>query len=229
MGLWDVVVPVVSVVVTGGVAVWSKIIDARSKREDRQHAGKLDYEQRVWRAKNDVLRRLISACRFVKWRAQLTGAENKDEKYRRAATIRALSQFRERIGNEDGVSEITAYAAQPVRDALDEMLEEVNVQFRALLTSMWIGERVVWGGAWAGRLVSWAHGRDLGSMALIPIDPGAVRARINPTQRCPGAARCAGRQGRRRRRRGAGDGEVAPAPARVPEVRLFDAAPLRHA
>jgi hypothetical protein len=62
--------------------------------------------------------------------AQLTGAPSTNESYRRAATIRALDQFRDKIGGEDGVSEITAYAAKPLRDALDEMLEEINVQRR---------------------------------------------------------------------------------------------------
>src|ERR1700682_6044980 len=126
--LATIVVPTVSVVSTATVAIWNKRIDANTKREDRDHERALDYEQRVWQAKNDTLKRLISACRFVKWRAQLTGAENTDENYRRAATIRALDQFRERIGDEDGISEITAYAAEPVRKALDEVLEEVNVQ-----------------------------------------------------------------------------------------------------
>jgi hypothetical protein len=58
-------------------------IDADTKRQDRQHERAFDYEQRVWQAKNDALKRLISACRFVKLRAQLTGAENTDENYRR--------------------------------------------------------------------------------------------------------------------------------------------------
>ena len=60
---------------------------------------------------------------------------------------------------------------------------------QALLTFMWIGGRVVWAG-------TGQRGRtdgDLSSMALTPIDPGAVRARINPTQFPAGAARCAGR------------------------------------
>jgi hypothetical protein len=66
VGLWDVAVPLGSVlitgVVTGGVAIWSKIIDARTKREDREHAGKLDYEGRAWQTKKDALPvRLIRA------------------------------------------------------------------------------------------------------------------------------------------------------------------------
>ena len=118
------------VMVTQFVNTWNKRIDAKAKREDRQHERALDYEQRVWQAKSDALKRLISVCRFVKVQAQLAGADNTDENHRRAVTIRALDQFRERIGGEDGISEITAYAAEPVRKALDEMLEVVAVQQR---------------------------------------------------------------------------------------------------
>jgi hypothetical protein len=134
------------VIVTQAVNARNKRIDADTKREDRQHERALDYEKRVWQAKNDLLTRLISACRFVKWQAQLTGAENTDENHRRAATIRALDQFRGRIGHEAGISEITAYAAEPVRKALDELLEEVNEQRRqhmsALLTLRRVGTRL---------------------------------------------------------------------------------------
>jgi hypothetical protein len=112
------------VVVTQVVNAWNKRIDASSKREDRQHERGMAYEERVWQAKHDILTRLISACRFVKWRA----AESTDENFRRGATIRALDLFRERIGGEDGISEITVYAAKPVCTALDELLNEVNVQ-----------------------------------------------------------------------------------------------------
>jgi hypothetical protein len=117
-------------VVTAAVNAWNKHIDAKSKHEDRQHERALDYEKRAWQAKSDALKRLISACRFVKLKAKLTGAENTDENHRRAVTIRALDLFMDRIGGEDGISEITAYAAEPVRKALDEVLEQVNVQRR---------------------------------------------------------------------------------------------------
>ena len=85
---------------------------------------------RAWQAKSDALKRLISACRFVNLKAKLTGAENTDENHRRAATIRALDQFRYSVGDEDGISEITAYAAEPVCKGLEEVLEEVDVQRR---------------------------------------------------------------------------------------------------
>ncbi|WP_152531579.1 hypothetical protein [Mycobacterium sp. UM_CSW] len=136
------VVPVASVVVTGGVALWSKIIDARSKREDRQHARSLDYEGRVWQAKNDVLRRLISACRAVKRRA-LTAQRHaqvskEDEEYSRARLAQGLGEFPRDIGDEEGISEITAYAAEPVREALDEMLMMIEERLRSHQVSLFM-------------------------------------------------------------------------------------------
>jgi hypothetical protein len=126
------VVPVTSVLVTGGVALWSKIIDARSRREDREHAGKLDYEGRVWQAKNEALRTIITACRYVKSEAQRKRwLSSHDEVHRvdsLALTVRAVYRFKERLGGEDGISEITALAAQPVREALDEMLALSDAQ-----------------------------------------------------------------------------------------------------
>ena len=101
------------VVVTQGVNAWNRYIDAKSKRADRQHERALEYEKRAWQAKSEALARLISACRFVKFRARLTGAENTDENDRRAATIRALDLFKGRVGDEDGISEVYAYAAEP--------------------------------------------------------------------------------------------------------------------
>jgi hypothetical protein len=133
VGFWDVVVPVTSVVVTGGVAMWSKIIDARSKREDRRHARVLDYEGRVWQAKNDALRRLISACRLVKRRirtAQTPDATQEDYDGWRTTVIIALRDFQNEIGGEEGVSEITAYASEPVREAVDDFLSRTHAQFR---------------------------------------------------------------------------------------------------
>ena len=56
------------VVVTQGVNAWNRYIDAKSKREDRQHERALEYEKRAWQAKSEALARLISACRFVKFR-----------------------------------------------------------------------------------------------------------------------------------------------------------------
>jgi hypothetical protein len=116
------------VIVTQGANVWKQRIDARTRQADRRHERALDYEKRAWEAKNDALKSLISGCRYVKRRAEIE--ENAGDIIGRAVTIRALDLFRERIGGEDGISEVTAYAAEPVRQALDEMLKEVDAQHR---------------------------------------------------------------------------------------------------
>jgi len=120
------------------VLIRTKRIDADTHGADRDHERRLDYEQRVWQAKSDILKTLISACRSVKRQAQ----QYQDEKLSRATTIRALDLFRDTIG-EDGISEITAYAAEPVREAVEELLELINTQVRAhsdpLLTLLKVG------------------------------------------------------------------------------------------
>ncbi|WP_141772778.1 hypothetical protein [Mycobacterium malmoense] len=129
------------VVITAGVSlagvgstlagvIVTQVLAARTKSADRQQERALNYEQRVWEAKNDALKSLISACRFVKSLGHLSDAEDADENRRRAAMIRALDQFIERIGDDDGISEVTAYAAEPVRQALEEVLAEVAARRR---------------------------------------------------------------------------------------------------
>lgn len=129
---WAAILPVGGtlggVLVTQLVNVWNKRIDAGNRREDRQHERALDYEQRAWQAKSDALKHLISAGRFITWQAKSPGAENTNEKFRRARTIRALDLFRDKIGGEDGISEVTAYAAEPVCKALGDVLDVVDVQ-----------------------------------------------------------------------------------------------------
>jgi hypothetical protein len=110
-----IVVP--SVIATATVAVWSKRIDASTKREDRQHEIALDVERRFGQDKINALKTLIAATQHVKWQAQLTGARNTNEALRRAVTIRALHEFRAKLGDQDGLAELLAYAADPVRQA----------------------------------------------------------------------------------------------------------------
>ena len=51
------------------------------------------------------------------------------------------------------------------------------------------GRGVVWAGCGMGGWpVGGAHGRDLGSTAPTPVDPGAARARHNPTEPSAGPA-----------------------------------------
>ncbi len=131
-----IVVPTVSVIATATVAVWSKRIDAGTKREDRQHEIALDVERRFGQDKINALKVLIAATQHVKWRAQLTGARNTDEALRRAVTIRALHEFRAKLGDEDGIAEVLAYAAEPVRQAVETLLVEVNAQRQLHLLSL---------------------------------------------------------------------------------------------
>src|SRR5690349_17284440 len=116
-----------TVVVTGGVAIWSKIIDARSKREESEHARALSYEGWLWQAKNGALRRLISACMSIK-RVSAIAQEpvpGRVRHFRRGLVIEELDKFRRDIAGEE-VSEITSYAAEPVRDAVDGMLNLID-------------------------------------------------------------------------------------------------------
>ena len=123
---WEAILPVASAF---GGAILAQGFNAWNKRGERRHERASDYEQRNWQAKNDALKRLISACRFVKGRVQQAEAEeHADENYKRGAAIRALDQFRGKIGDEDGINEVMAIAAEAVCKALDDMLEVVRVQ-----------------------------------------------------------------------------------------------------
>ena len=64
--LATVLVPVVSVVSTATVAIWTKRIDVRSKRDDREHALLLDFEQRAGEEKKVALKTLLSATMRVR-------------------------------------------------------------------------------------------------------------------------------------------------------------------
>lgn len=112
------------------MAIWSKLIDAGTKREDRQHEIALEVEKRFGQDKINALKTLIAAAQHVRWQAQLTGAPNRDEAHRRAVTVRALDEFRSKLGGEDGIAELLAYTADPVSQAVDVLLADVNEQRR---------------------------------------------------------------------------------------------------
>jgi hypothetical protein len=125
-------VPIASVLSTATVAVWTKRIDARTRREDREHARVVDFETRAADDKKAVLKSLISATLYVKRGAQAMRQE-KDEaaaNRRRAEAMRELYEFRMRLGLDDGIAELMVYAAQPVRELTDLMLDEWDRQFR---------------------------------------------------------------------------------------------------
>ncbi|WP_231588385.1 hypothetical protein [Mycobacterium nebraskense] len=115
------------------MAIWTKRIDARTKREDRDHALVLDYEKRAGDDKKAVLKRLISATLYLKRGAEpLAGTEVTEESIsrRRAAATTELYEFRSRLGLDDGVAELMIYAAEPVRDLTELILDEWDRQFR---------------------------------------------------------------------------------------------------
>ena len=123
-------VPVVSVLSTAAVAIWTKRIDARTKRDDRAHALVLDYEKRAGEDKKAVLKSLISATLHLKRGAERLAGADTSESDRRAEAIRQLYEFRGRLGLDDGVAELMIYAAEPVRDLAELILDEWDRQFR---------------------------------------------------------------------------------------------------
>lgn len=131
--LTSTLVPVASVLSSATVAIWTKRIEARTKREDRAHALVLDYEKRAGDDKKAVLKRLISAVLHLKRGAEpLAGTQVTPESIsrRRAAATRELYEFRARLGLDDGVAELMIYAAEPVRDLTELILDEWDRQFR---------------------------------------------------------------------------------------------------
>jgi hypothetical protein len=117
----------------GGGLDQTKRIDARTKREDRDAALVLDYEKRAGEDKKTVLKRLISATLYLQRGAEpLAGTEVTEESIcrRRAEATRELYEFRARLGLDDGVAELMIYAAEPVRDLTELILDEWDRQFR---------------------------------------------------------------------------------------------------
>ncbi|TPG37174.1 hypothetical protein [Mycolicibacterium hodleri] len=123
-------VPVASVLSTAAVAIWTKRIDARTKRDDRAHALVLDYEQRAGEDKKAILKRLISATLHLKRGAEPLAGIGTSLEDRRIEAIRQLYEFRARLGLDDGVAELMIYAAEPVRDLTELILDEWDRQFR---------------------------------------------------------------------------------------------------
>jgi hypothetical protein len=123
-------VPVVSVISTAAVAIWTKRIDARTKREDRAHALAMDFEQRAGDDKKAVIKTLISATMHLKRGAEPLAGTDASISDRRAEAIRQLYEFRGRLGWDDGIAELLIYAAEPVRDLTELILDEWDRQFR---------------------------------------------------------------------------------------------------
>lgn len=123
-------VPFASVTSAAAVAIWTKRVDARTKREERDHALVLDYDNRAGEDKKAALKCLISATLHLKRGAeQLAGAEQSISQ-RRAEAIRQLYEFRVRLGMDDRIAELMIYAAEPVRELTVLMLDEWDRRFR---------------------------------------------------------------------------------------------------
>lgn len=126
-------VPFASVVSTATVAIWTKRLDTKAKREERMHALVLDYEKRAGEDKKAALKTLISATLHVKRGAEVcAGAEvtERTADQRRVDALRELYEFRGRLGLDDGIAELMIYASAPVRDLTDLLLDEWDRQFR---------------------------------------------------------------------------------------------------
>lgn len=128
----NALVPLASVISSATVAIWTKRIDAKNKAEDRRHERVLDFEKRAADDKKAVLKSLISATIYVKRAAQYEGVGTADEiaSQRRAEALRELYDFRMRLGLDDGVAELLVYAAPPVRDMVNQLLDQWDRQFR---------------------------------------------------------------------------------------------------
>ncbi len=123
-------VPFASVVSTAAVAIWTKRIDARTKQQERDHALVLDFEKRAGEEKKAALKCLISATLHLKRGAELLVGAEQSLSQRRAEAIRQLYEFRIRLGLDDGIAELMIYAAEPVRDLTELLLDEWDRQFR---------------------------------------------------------------------------------------------------
>jgi hypothetical protein len=123
-------VPVVSVVSTATIAVWTKRIDAQTKAADREQALLLDFEKRAGDEKKAVLKNLISATMHLRRGAEPLAGAGQTVSQRRSEAIEELYGFRGRLGLDDGVAELMIYAAEPVRDLVELVLDEWDRQFR---------------------------------------------------------------------------------------------------
>lgn len=131
--LTTTLVPFASVVSTATVAIWTKRLDTKTKREERMHALTLDYEKRAGEDKKAALKNLISATLRLKRGAEpREGIEVTDEtkSQRRVDTLRELYEFRGRLGLDDGIAELMIYASEPVRKLTESVLDEWDRQFR---------------------------------------------------------------------------------------------------
>jgi hypothetical protein len=136
-----VLVPIVSVLASSWVVIKSKAIEAVSRHADRQQERELAYEQRAWELKNAALATLIGACYHVLQQAKLPG--NADMSIQRGRVVRAMEAFRDRICGSGGViGQLLAYAADPVRQAVDHLLDTIEAELNLHVFDLWAVSRL---------------------------------------------------------------------------------------
>lgn len=134
-------VPGLSVVSTATVAIWSKILDTKSKNQDRkqaiamkqadqEHEIDLEFNKLFGQDKRDALQPLIAATWFVKRQALLSTASPSEMHYPRAIPIRALDQYVDKLGGENVLAKLLAYSSRPVEKAVNEMLSQRDKQWQ---------------------------------------------------------------------------------------------------
>lgn len=144
-------VPVVSVASTAAVAILTLIINALTKRGDRKHATELkrldqkhaidikredqeheidqDFNKLFGQDKRNALQPLIAATWFVKRQALLSKAPPSDRHYPRAIPIRALDLYVDKLGGENVLVNLLAYATPSVEEAVNAMLSQRDAQW----------------------------------------------------------------------------------------------------
>jgi hypothetical protein len=123
-------VPIVSVLATATMAIWTKRLDTKARQADREHALLLDFEKRAGEEKKAVLKNLISATLHLRRGAEPLAGAGQTVSQRRSEAVEELYGFRSRLGLDDGIAELMIYAAEPVRDLVELLLDEWDRQFR---------------------------------------------------------------------------------------------------
>ncbi|MCV7064993.1 hypothetical protein H7H51_03420 [Mycolicibacterium farcinogenes] len=118
---------IVSVSSSAAVALTTLVVNALSKRGDRQHASTLEFEKRVWETKSTALLDLISKCEKLR-----SSMRESDSNERQQAAV--LSMF-VRSTMVLSSAELLAYAAKAVNDPAEELQ---RIFYRAMETEAFL-------------------------------------------------------------------------------------------
>ena len=118
-----------SVVSSAVVGISGKTSDALSKRGDRKHLSKIEFDKRVWDTKSTALTALISVCLDVSDKCELrdTISSNIDpERNRKILSVLALDRAHDRL-NDDGITgAVVAFSSEGVRRDLQKLLATID-------------------------------------------------------------------------------------------------------